>query len=256
MAELPLFNQPDWDDIVVHYGTLQQREGMLLLEKGAVVDALIRHHGDEHMTLDRFAYEVGVGSVATLHEYARVYRRLVALGDSERQELVQSIDEGTLLYTHVRDASKAMKTDDELVGILREAQDENWRIRRLREEMHQRKTLEKPDMILDDRMVLDSAPPVDHWHAGHGVTGPQNDKPQELGETTGEDNLSQDSSVEDIEVRRMVKQFEETVTRIRRSPASSSVHQTLANIKAMRSVLDELEREISRSEGGKTTATA
>ncbi len=133
MAELPVFSELEWDSHISHWSILEQSEGMLKLEKGAVIDSLMRNHGEKSVA--DFAWEVGEGSPKTLWEYARVYRRLVSMGDSARADLVDSVENGTLLYTHVREASARIKNDDELLRILEKTQDNDWRIRRMMEEI-------------------------------------------------------------------------------------------------------------------------
>ncbi len=57
MADLPVFNEHEWESHVSKWAELQQREGMLWLEKGAVAHNLEKRYGEQSMS--RFAYDVG-----------------------------------------------------------------------------------------------------------------------------------------------------------------------------------------------------
>ncbi len=160
MVELPVFTERDWESHIGRWSELEQREALIKLEKGAVLHSLRQSFGSEAVA--KFAWEVGEGSVSNLNEYARVYRRLAGLDEEEREWVLDALSNGTLMYGHLREVHRRTKGDDKrLLSWLTRALDEDWRIRRLMEEMHLERKRERHD----------EAPLVEETHEPFGVAG-------------------------------------------------------------------------------------
>ncbi len=228
MADLPVFTEHEWESHVSRWAELQQEEGMLWLEKGAVANNLQKRYGEQSM--EKFAYDVGEGSAKTIYNYSEVYGRLVKLGEYAQAEIVDSIGEGTLLYTHLRDAHYRIKNDDDLMDILKEAQDEGWRIRRFREELAMRHMPGKPIL----------APPVDHYHEPHGTTGPERASNSERGVRTSD--IPVNSNVVDMELIRLRQSVSDMCGLLRENPREGALKQ----VRTMRRLLEDLELELEQ----------
>lgn len=132
------FDQKEWEAHVSRWTELEQRAGLDRIEKGAIIDSIERNYGEN--SVEKFAWDAGETSVRSLYEYAQLTRRIRDLENCARAQILDSIGNGMLKYSHVREASRKIVSDNDLMSILAEAQDEDWRVKRLQEEVALRYT--------------------------------------------------------------------------------------------------------------------
>lgn len=235
MAELPVFTERDWESHVSQWSQLEQREGMLKLEKGAVIHNLTKVHGEA--SIEDFAWAVGEPRPSTMYEYKRVYERLLKLGDYARAELLDALQEGTLVYSHIREASRRVKDDLEMMSVLRKSQDNDWRVRRLMEELAIR------TMVRQENGSFTNAPGRDEHHVSHGENEFNSNGSRDEERKSALDEVPVQPSVIELELRRLRKQVAEMCSLLREKCPDCALDQ----IREMRRELENLEAELEQS---------
>lgn len=229
MAELPVFDGRTYEEHVSRWTELEQKEGMLKIEKGSVVYSLNRKYGNHGV--ERFAWEMG-DNPKTLWHHMAVYKRLHDMEDSPRREILDCIENGTLKYTHVKEAHYRYERDDLMIDLLRDAQDGNWTTRRLLEQIATRNNV----------VAFTGAPGRNEHHEPHGITGFERpDTDIQYGDDDPFAGVPSSPVVEDLELRRLRASVLDICDMLEsRDPDE----QTIEQVHEMRLKLEDLERKL------------